>query len=197
VTVLTVWYQKVLVPLRASDVSLTKIYLHADLGELHSDAAQQFCLQHGIYLTFTSAYTPELNSIIERIWRTITESSVAMLIFSKLPEVFWQFARQTAVYIYNAIPGAHPEIQPLSPDERFYGCKTNINHLQIFGSVCYIKIMVQKKDHSAKSEKGIFVGYPLDQPLCYKVFISGPPQMVKVSTHVIFEKSNPLTQNIL
>jgi len=109
-----------------------------------------------------------------------------MLIYSKLSEVFWQFARQTAVFIYNAIPGAHPETQSLSPDERFYGRKTNINHLQVFGCQCYIKIMLKKKDHSAKSEQGLFVGYPLDQPLCYKVLLSGPPPVVKVSTHVTF-----------
>ena len=44
-----------------------------------------------------------------------------MLLFANLSELFWQFARQTAVYIYNAIPGAHPEVQALSPDKRFYG----------------------------------------------------------------------------
>jgi len=102
-----------------------------------------------------------------------------------------------AEYIYNAIPGSHHEIQPLSPDERFYGKKTNINHLQIFGSICFIKIMVKAKDHTPKAEEGIFVGYSAEQPLCYKVFLSGPPPRVKLSTHVTFLKECLLTDDVL
>ena len=36
-------------------------------------------------------------------------------------------------------------------------------------------LMAHKTDHSPKSQKEIFVGYPLDQPLCYKVLIRGSP----------------------
>ena len=108
-----------------------------------------------------------------------------MLIHAKLSEIYWQFARQTAVYIYNAIPGSHPEKQPLSPDEIFYGRRTNIQHSKIFGTTCYVNIMNKKKDHHQRSIRSLFIGYSLDQPLCYKVFISGPPPTV-VSTHVTF-----------
>ena len=193
VAVLRTWFNNVIIPIRASNSLVTKVFLHSDLGELDSQITRDFCLSNGIYLTFTSAYTPELNSIIERVWRTITESSVAMLIHAKLSEFYWQFARQTAVYIYNAIPGSHPEKQPLSPDERFYGRRTNIQHLKIFGTTCYVNIMNKKKDHYQRSIRGIFVGYSLDQPLCYKVFISGPPSRVVVSTHVTFVCNPSLT----
>ena len=193
INVLITWFKNVIVPIRASNPSVTKIFLHSDLGELNSDAVKNCALQHGIYLTFTSSYTPELNSIIERVWRTITESSVAMLIHAKLSEFYWQFARQTAVYIYNAIPGAHPEDQAMSPDERFYSRKTNVQHLQVFGTVCYVNIMNKQKNHQAKSQKGIFVGYPLDQPFCYKVLLTGPPPRVIVSTHVNFVNDTSLT----
>ena len=184
--VITKWLNEIIVPARASTPSLTKVFLHSDLGELCADIIKNFCLTNGIYLSFTAAYTPELNSIIERVWRTITDSSVSMLIYSKLSEFFWQYARQTAVFIYNAIPGSHPEVQNLSPDERFYGRKTSVTHLQIFGSVCFVTIMNKTKDHQPKSIKGIFVGYPSQQPLCYKVFISGPPSYIIISTHVRF-----------
>ena len=193
VEVFKTWYKNVIVPLRAADSTFTKVFVHSDLGELSSQAAKDFATEHGIYLTYTAAYTPELNSIIERVWRTITDSAVAMLLHARLSESYWQFARQTAVYIYNAIPGAHPETQPLSPDERFYGVPTSINHLQIFGSTCYVKIMKKFKDHQPKAERGIFVGYPIDQPACYKVFMSGPPHKVVVSTHVQFVDILPTT----
>ena len=46
--------------------------------------------------------------------------------------------------------------------------------------------MKKKKNHEAKSLKGIFVGYALNQPLCYNVLLSGPPIHIEVSTHVTF-----------
>ena len=65
------------------------------------------------------------------------------------------------------------------------------------GTECYVKIMVHKKVHSPKSEKGIFAGYPLDQPLCYKVLICRPPHQLKKSAHVNFNSNNYLPSNIL
>jgi len=57
--------------------------------------------------------------------------------------------------------------------------------------------MNKSKDHQPKSEKSIFVGYAIDQPLCYKVFISGPPSSVKISTHVRFLDINFNSQDLL
>ena len=68
--------------------------------------------------------------------------------------------------------------------------------------------MIQSEPSVAQSElqatilisdgtKGIFVGYPLDQPLCYKVSICGPPHQLKISTHVNFVSNNYLPRNIL
>ena len=57
--------------------------------------------------------------------------------------------------------------------------------------------MIQRKDHSERSQKGIFAGYPLDQPLCYKVFLSGPPPSIKVSTHIAFANNEYVTNLLL
>ena len=109
-----------------------------------------------------------------------------MLIYSKQSVFLWQYARQTAVFIYNAKTGSHPEVQNLSPDERFYSRKTSVTHLQIFGSACFVTITNKLKDHQSNSIEGIFIGYPSQQPSCYKVFISGPPLYKIISTHVRF-----------
>jgi len=54
----------------------------------------------------------------------------------------------------------------------------------------------KKKGHSEYSGR-IFVGYPLDQPLCYKVFLSGLPPEVKVSTHIAFVHFECVTSLLL
>ena len=76
--VISIWFPKVIVPLRVSDKSLTKVFIHSDLGELKSDLVTAFCDHNGLYPTFTAGYTPQLNCFIERVWRTITDSAIAM-----------------------------------------------------------------------------------------------------------------------
>ena len=57
----------------------------------------------------TCPYTPEHNAVIERIWRTISEAAIAMLLTAELPEKFWQEARKCAGHVYNRMVCAHPE----------------------------------------------------------------------------------------
>jgi len=98
--------------------------------------------------------------IIERVWRTIGESAIAMLITSSLLEIYWQEARSTACYLYNRSSGAHQEISMLSSYEQYYGVVPHVLHFKIFGSKCYATVLNKANgDHSPKAVKGIFVGY--------------------------------------
>ena len=89
---------------------------------------------------FTCYNTPENNAIMERVWRTIAEMAIAMLVDSGLPETFWEEARRHAVYIYNRVP---PVREPtdnsawMCPNERYYGTSrtSSLKHLTIpFGA---------------------------------------------------------------
>ena len=51
---------------------------------------------------YTNFNTPEVNSAIERVCRTILATSI--LLDSALPESYWEYAWYTTVYIYNRIP---------------------------------------------------------------------------------------------
>ena len=64
----------------------------------------------------------------------------------------------SVAHIYDAIPGSHPQKHQLSPDERFCGRKTSIQHLQIFATKCYVNVMNKKKGHQLRSRRGILVG---------------------------------------
>jgi len=98
--------------------------------------------------------------IIERVWRTVGESTFAMLITSSLSEIYWQEARSTACYLYNHSPGAHQEIFMLSPYEQYYGVAP---HATVLNKA--------KGDHSPKAVKGNFVGYQDHQVKGWKIYV--------------------------
>ena len=55
-------------------------------------------------ITWTPRSTPEMNSVSERANRTIKEMTLALLLDSGLPSVFWYKALLHAVYIINLLP---------------------------------------------------------------------------------------------
>ena len=62
---------------------------------------QNLCNKEGIIQQFNSPYTYKQNGLIERINRTIIESSKALLFTSKIPLKYQNLAIKTAIYIYN------------------------------------------------------------------------------------------------
>ena len=83
------------------------------MGECNSDRIITFLNSVGVKLTTTCPHTPEQNMIIERVWRTIGESAIAMLLTADLSEPYWEETRKTACYLYNRSPGAHTETREL------------------------------------------------------------------------------------
>jgi len=69
------------------------------MGESASNTTISVLKGVGIELTATCQYTPEQNMVIERVWRTIGESAIAMLLTASLSEIYWDEARNTACYI--------------------------------------------------------------------------------------------------
>jgi len=68
-----------------------------------------------VILSTTCPHPTEQNMLIERDWRTINESAIAMLLTANLCEIYWEAARKTAFYLYNRTPCAHEETHPDSP----------------------------------------------------------------------------------
>jgi hypothetical protein len=152
---------------RASNSDLGTVTLVTDGGELHSKNAAKVCAIHNVLQQFTCYNTPENNSIMERVWRTIAEMAIAMLVDSGLPETFWEEARRHAVYIYNRVP---PVREPtdnsawMCPNERYYGTSrtSSLKHLTIpFGAKVVAFIDKEKregKNHSVHGEECLFMG---------------------------------------
>ena len=75
-------YRTVIVLLRGAR-GLKEFVIQSDNGEFKSDAVQQFLLSVGGTRRTVCAYTPELMSVIERLWGTIHNMTCAMMIEKK------------------------------------------------------------------------------------------------------------------
>ena len=142
------WYQEYIVPLRltqSDQETLRHIFINTDMGESASNATISFLKSVGIELTTTCPHTPEQNMVIERVWRTIGESAIAMLLTASLSEIYWEEARNTACYLYNRVPGAHIDVHPKSPYEQYYDMVPNVLYFKIFGTKCYPTVLNKPK----------------------------------------------------
>ncbi|KAG6503366.1 hypothetical protein ZIOFF_035678 [Zingiber officinale] len=75
-----------------------------------------------------------------------------------LTKIFWAEAVYTAVYLSNRCPTT--AIPNKTPFEAWSGRRPSVNHLKVFGSICYSQIPKQKRSKlDESSERCIFVGY--------------------------------------
>ena len=168
-------------------------------GEYNSKEFTEFCTSKGIMHQFTNPYTPEQNGVSERLNRTLMESAKSMLFHASLPLHFWAEAVNTATYLHNRSPVS--SLADKTPYECWYGRKPDVSNLRIFGSICFVHTpanLRQKLD--PKSEKGVFVGYPLDTK-GYKIYLIESKKFVR-SKDVLFHENKfhnfqPTIKNIL
>ena len=103
----------VIKPKRAVDNQLGYIHIVSDCGsEFDNNDIKNLCLENGILQHFSCPYTPETHGKIERLWRTISEMSKAMLYESGLHEEWWEHASCAALHIYNRIFTSTSDVSP-------------------------------------------------------------------------------------
>ncbi|OMO69325.1 Integrase, catalytic core [Corchorus capsularis] len=123
-----------------------------------SEQFGKFCEEAGIEHQFTVSYTPQQNGVSERKNRTVMEMSRCLLFEKKLPKKFWAEAVSTSVYLLNRL--STRAINGKTPYEAWYGVKPSVDHLRIFGCICYAYVPEVKRDKlDHKADTGIFLGY--------------------------------------
>ena len=83
-----------------------------------------------------------------------------LLTQANLPKNLWSYAVMCAVYVRNR---CYNHRLKKTPHETFTGHKPNLQHMYIFGTVCFALIQ-EKKKLDDRAEKGIFVGYEKGSP---------------------------------
>ncbi|GAA5993370.1 hypothetical protein JCM11641_001995, partial [Rhodosporidiobolus odoratus] len=114
----------------------------------------------------TVPYVHGQNGMIERRWRTLLETTRALLFHSRLPLSFWPYALSTSAYLYNRSPSsALPN--SITPFESYHSKPPNLSNLRVWGCSAFILIHPDfpKRTHklSVRAVKARFLGYPEDE----------------------------------
>ncbi|KAE9314595.1 hypothetical protein PR003_g19200 [Phytophthora rubi] len=73
-------------------------------GEFESSAFQKVCEVADIEREYSEPHAHYPNGVVERAKRTITETTITLLVQSGLPHNLWEYAARHAVYVRNRIP---------------------------------------------------------------------------------------------
>lgn len=163
-------------------------------GEYISDEMKRFCAEKEIQLEYTVPYNPEMNSIAERLNRTLVEKARSMLHASGLDKKFWAEAIYTANYIKNRSPTSAigDQFVDKTPAEIWFKTKPNLSHLRIFGATCFNHIPVVKRSKlDAKSSKCFMLGYATNGS--YRLWDIDSNKLV-VGRNVVFNENSILNR---
>ncbi|KAA0046206.1 gag/pol protein [Cucumis melo var. makuwa] len=72
-------------------------------GEYMDLRFQDYLIEHGIQSQLSAPSTPQQNSVSERRNRTLLDMVRSMMSFAQLPNSFWGYALETAIYILNNV----------------------------------------------------------------------------------------------
>ncbi|WZZ50369.1 hypothetical protein YC2023_050476 [Brassica napus] len=131
-------------------------------GEYTSNAFKSHLVKHGIVQQTSCPYTPQQNGVAERKNRHLMEVARSIMFHMNVPKKFWSDAVQTACYLINRVPTR--VLKKLSPFEVLNKAKPHIDHLRVFGCLCYVMIPGERRNKlEAKSTKAMFIGYSITQ----------------------------------
>jgi transposase InsO family protein len=145
-----------------------------------------FCTEHGIQWQLTMAHTSQQNGVSERRNRTLIEWARSMATDSNCPTFLWTEVINTANHLVNLSPTRVN--YGLIPDEKFYSKKPRVDHLRIFGSICYLHIPKEKRYKlDSKSIQCFFLGYDKNSKV-YRVF-EPTSKKIHLSRDIVFDEN--------
>lgn len=115
----------------------------------------------GIVHESSCSHTPQQNGVVKRKRRHILEVARALKFQGVVPIRFWGEYVLTAVYLINRMPTA--VLQEKSPYEIFHNIKPQLDHLRIFGCLCYATKPVKDDKFSLRADVCAMMGYSITQ----------------------------------
>ena len=113
--------------------------IKADNGSEYKGPFEQYCISHGIKLEKMVPKTPQQNSIVERMNRTICDKIRCMLSHVKLPKYFWGEAMRTVVDLINLSP-SYP-LEGDIPERVWTGKFVSFVYLRVFGYRAFVMFL--------------------------------------------------------
>lgn len=123
--------------------------------ELSKGTAHEFYLAHGIKQQISCAETTMQNGVVERKHKHILKTARCLFFQSNLPMKFWRDCVQCAVHLINRMPLA--VLNGITPYEKFHGTKPSLEHLKVFGRLCFVNTLKQgRHKFSPRAEECVF-----------------------------------------
>ena len=120
---------------------------------------KNYFLDHGIVFQTSCSGTPQQNGRVERKHRHILNVARALRFQGNIPIEFWGECVLTAGYLINRTPSV--VLNGKTPYEVLSRQAPSLEHLTVFGSLCYAHNQRRKGDKFAsKSRKCVFVRDP-------------------------------------
>ncbi|KAJ0742843.1 putative RNA-directed DNA polymerase [Helianthus annuus] len=117
-----------------------------------------FCQNLGIIHRRSCPHTSEQNGFVERRHRHVVETGLTLLAQSNLPQRFWHFAFETAVYLINRLPSRVSSNK--SPFEHIFKRKPDYSFLRVFGYQCFPYLRPYNRHKiDFRSTPCVFLGY--------------------------------------
>jgi transposase InsO family protein len=161
--------------------------IRSDNGTEFKNSQIEGFLEEDIKHEFSSPYTPQQNSVVERKNRTLLDMARTMLDEYKTLNRFWAEAINTACYSINRLY-LH-QILKKSSYELLTGKKPNVTYFRVFGSKCFILIKRGRNSKFAlKAVEGFLLGYD-SNTRAYRVF-NKSTGLVEVSCDIVFDETN-------
>lgn len=131
--------------------------IRTDRGtEFVNEELKNFYEEYGIVQQTTCSYTPQQNSICERMNRTLADRVRAMLLETNLPKYLWGEAIRCAAYTINRSPTK--ALRGDTPAKIWYG-KNNLEKIRVFGSKAWGMIFPRPSKLEPRAKPMIMIGY--------------------------------------
>lgn len=129
-------------------------------GEFTSHQMEAEFKRLGIIHETTAPYTPEQDGVAERMNETLVTRATTILIDSRLPRKFWNFALSAAAYTINRTPTSSQNFR--IPHKKLFDRPVNVHHMHQFGCRAYPLIPKEKRHKQKfgnKAERCVFIRY--------------------------------------
>ncbi|XP_019230495.1 PREDICTED: uncharacterized protein LOC109211411 [Nicotiana attenuata] len=148
----------------------------------------------GIVHQSSCPYTPQQNGVVERKHKHILEMARALQFQSSVPSRFWGDRIKTVVYLINRWPTSI--LQGKSPYEVLYNKIPIIDHLKVFGCLCFSSNLPKGDKFAKRARKSVLIGYSKVQK-GYRLF-DLETKTIFVSRDVSFrEHIFPFKENVI
>ena len=170
-----------------------KVLRSGNGGEYLSNMFKKFLLDHGAHHELTVAYTPQQNSVAERMNRTILHLVRSIMHHKNIEKRFWAESMATAVHTRNKVTSRSLP-NNITCYHRWYGEAPDLSHIRVFGSKCWYTIPKKKvKKLDPRARLAIMMGYS-SRSKGYKLWDSDSCNFV-VSRDVTFQEND--TEEVL